>query len=156
MAFVGRRKSFSALLGLQYWPMFRRKAHISSVRAILPPPGLLLYPFWSQKHVVFHCFASRKRNVFPWFRGLWSSQWWFLVPRRHVFYELFELLLVSRDDERNSPWFTGFFEAKIRPFARLNHKFWLNVSSRIALLLGLSPLPQILCFSPPETDECIG
>ena len=42
------------------------------------------------------------------------------------------------------------------PFACLNHKFWLNVSPRIALLAGLSPLPQILCFSPPETDECIG
>ena len=55
------------------------------------------------KNVVFRCFASQKRRVFPWFRGLWSSQWWFLVPRRHVFYELFELLLVSRDDERNSP-----------------------------------------------------
>ena len=61
------------------------------------------------KHVVFRCFAPRKRCVFPWFRGLWSTQWWFLVPRRHVFYELFELLLVSRGDERKIAMIYGVF-----------------------------------------------
>ena len=41
-------------------------------------------------------------------------------------------------------------------FALLDHKFWSNVSSRIALWAGLSLLPHFLRFSPPETNECIG
>ena len=115
-----------------------------------------LEPFEAKKHVAFRCLVSWKRRVFVWFRCLWASHWWFLVSQSSVFYELFELLHLSRDDERKSTWFTVIFWAIISCFALLDHKSWPNVSSRIALLAGLSPLPHFLCLSPPETDECIG
>ena len=109
-----------------------------------------------KKNIAFRCFVLWKRCVFVWFRCLWSSQWWFLVSQSSVFYELFELLHLSRDDERKSSWFTVFLCITILCFALLDHKFWSNVSSRIALLAGVSPLPQFLRFSPPESNECIG
>ena len=80
----------------------------------------------------------------------------FWCPKATYFTSLFELLHLSRDDERKSTCFTVFLCITTLCFALLDHKFWSNVSSNIALLAGLSPLPHFLRFSPPETDECIG
>ena len=148
-----------ALFGLHYWPMFRWFLHFPPLRAIwnhLKPQMVSFGAIWSQKARRFSLSRVVKRRVFVWFRCLWASHWWFLVSQCSVFYELFELLHLSRDDERKSTCFTVFLCITILCFALLDHKFWSNVSSRIALLAGLSPLPQFLRFSPPETDECIG
>ena len=121
-----------------------------------PPPGLLLCPFGGPKTVVFRSFASRKTLVFDCLRGFRPSKWCFLVSQRHVFYELFELLLGCRENERDLPSFTVFFESTTTPFALFHHKFWPNVSSRIAPLAGLPPHPQIVCSSPAKFNECFG
>ena len=159
MASVGRRESIFVLFGLHYWHMFRWFLHFSPLRSIwshLRHQMVSFEAIWGQKHVAFRCLLSWKRRVFVWFRCLWSSHWWFLVSQSKRFCELLELLHLSRNDERKSSWFIVFLCITILCFALLDHKFWSNVSSRIALLAGLSLLPHFQRFSLPETDACIG
>ena len=117
-------------------------------------------PLLADVSLIFACFsASRQMNPFEASNGFIRNH---LRPKNttlfnvsSVFYELFKLLHLSRDDERKSTCFTVFLCITIMCFALLDHKFWSNVLSRIALLAGLSPLPHFQRFSPPGTDECI-
>ena len=149
----------------------------------LPPPGLLLCQFRSQKNVVFHRFVSPKTRVLLCFGGFRPSKRCLLVSKRHVFYMLFEPLLGFRENARKPLYFTFFFigiqrsllfftlnfarvsrlKSHLWPACRLIIKFGplhlqilMNVSVKITPLAGSPRHPQNFLSSPSNFDECFG